>query len=317
MSDPIILQLPLSEEYDALFAQAREQTNLRKCRCWFDRTAAIGDIRVEVTDRDIGIRYDTTKGIIEDRCVYSTVSALTELKKGIVVRLSHGRMLFLPSGGSREYMLGLMRATERMERHICYRFQDCPMELPGVGLWRRMVFRLRERRGMAFSLNRVTGSARSGIIGILLVTLLLGTLFVTQPIRERRIAISEATRAHGVLSDTKAYWRRPNILTQIDLIFENGSTHKVYECNSILLSALEALPDGTELELWVHPGTAGVLQIEARGELLLEFEEAMDSAWTESLWMAGLGAAMYAGCAYIWYDVFVPKKWKRAVGRIS
>ena len=150
MSESIVLQLPLSEEYDALFAQAREQTNLRKCRCWFDRTAAIGDIRVEVTDRDIGIRYETKKGIIEDRCVYSTVSALTELKKGIMVRLSHGRMLFLPSGGSRAYMLGLMRATERMERHICYRFQDCPMELPGVGLWRRMAFRLRERRGMPF-----------------------------------------------------------------------------------------------------------------------------------------------------------------------
>ena len=91
MTESIVLQLPLSEEYDALFAQAREQTNLRKCRCWFDRTAAIGDIRVEVTDRDIGIRYET--------------------KKGIVLRLSHGRMLFLPSGGSREYMLGLMRAT--------------------------------------------------------------------------------------------------------------------------------------------------------------------------------------------------------------
>lgn len=317
MPESIVLQLPLSAEYDALFARAREQTNLRKCRCWFDRTAAIGDIRVEVTDRDIGIRYETKKGTVEDRCAYSTVSALTELKKGIVVRLSHGRMLFLPSGGSREYMLGLMRATERMEAHIAYRFQDCPMELPGVGLWQRMAFRLRERRGMPFSLHRVTGAVRAGIIGILCATVLLGTLFVTQPIRERRIEIGEATRVHGVLSDTKAYWMRPNILSQIDLIFENGSTHKVYECNSILLEALEALPDGTELKLWVHPGTAGVLQIEVRGELLLEFEYAMNAVWTESLWSAGFGVLMYAGCAYIWYDVFVPKKQKKAVGRIS
>ena len=191
------------------------------------------------------------------------------------------------------------------------------MELACVGLWQRMAFRLRERRGMPFSLHRVTGSVRFFLIIIISAGLLLGTFFVTQPIRERRIAISEATRVHGVLSDTKAYWMRPNILSQIDLIFENGSTHKVYECNSILLSALEALPDGTELELWVHPGTAGILQIEAHGELLLKFEEAMDSAWTESLWLAGLGVAMYAGCAYIWYDVFVPKKWKKAVGRIS
>lgn len=316
MSDPIVLQLPLSEEYDALFAQAREQTNLRKCRCWFDRTAAIGDIRVEVTDRDIGIRYETKKGIIEDRCVYSTVSALTELKKGIVVRLSHGRMLFLPSGGSRAYMLGLMRATERMERHICYRFQDCPMELPGVGLWRRMEFRLRERRGMAFSLKRVTGSVRYFIIAILIAGLLMGTMMVTQPLRSRRVEIGDTTQLHSRLSNVEGLSGRHG-LSSIRLTMADGSTQTIYECDSILLESLEALPDGTELDLWVHPGTAGVLQIEARGELLLEFDEAMDSAWTESLWLAGLGVAMYAGCAYIWYDVFVPKKWKRAVGKSS
>ena len=316
MSESIVLQLPLSEAYDTLFAQAREQTNLRKFRCWFDRTAAVGDIRVEVTDRDIGIRYETKKGIIEDRCVYSAVSALTELKKGIVVRLSHGRMLFLPSGGSRAYMLGLMRATERLERHICYRFQDCPMELPGVGLWRRMEFRLRERRGMAFSLKRVTGSVRYFIIAILIAGLLMGTMMVTQPLRSRRVEIGDTTQLHGRLSNVEGLSGRHG-LSSIRLTMADGSTQTIYECDSILLESLEALPDGTELELWVHPGTAGVLQIEAQGELLLEFEEVMESVWTESLWMAGLGAAMYAGCAYIWYDVFVPKKCKRAVGRIS
>ena len=316
MSESIVLQLPLSEEYDALFAQAREQTNLRKCRCWFDRTAAIGDIRVEVTDRDIGIRYETKKGIIEDRCVYSAVSALTELKKGIVVRLSHGRMLFLPSGGSREYMLGLMRATERMEQHICYRFQDCPMELPGVGLWRRMAFRLRERRGMPFSLNRVTGPVRSFLIIIICAGLLMGTIMVTQPLRNRRVEIRETAQLHSKLSNVEGV-SGCHGLSSIRLTMADGSTQTIYECDPILLEALKALPDGAELELWVHPGTAGILQIEVQGELLLEFEEAMDSAWTESLWLAGLGVAMYAGCAYIWYDVFIPKKRKKAVGRIS
>lgn len=316
MSESIVLQLPLSEEYDALFAQAREQTNLRKCRCWFDRTAAVGDIRVEVTNRDIGIRYETKRGIIEDHCVYSAVSALTELKKGIVVRLSHGRMLFLPSGGSREYMLGLMRATERMEQHICYRFQDCPMELPGVGLWRRMAFRLRERRGMPFSLHRITGPVRSFLIIIICAGLLMGTMMVTQPLRNRRVEIRETAQLHSKLSNVEGVSGRHG-LSSIRLTMADGSIQTIYECDSILLEALETLPEGTELELWVHPGTAGVLQIEAQGELLLEFEEAMDSAWTESLWLAGLGVAMYAGCAYIGYDVFVPKKWKKAVGKKS
>ena len=73
MSEPIILHIPVSEEYDALYAQAREQAGLRKCRCWFDRTAAIGDIQVEITGRDIAIRYETKKGHVEERCVYSAV----------------------------------------------------------------------------------------------------------------------------------------------------------------------------------------------------------------------------------------------------
>lgn len=316
MSDPIVLHLPLSEEYDALFAQAREQTNLRKSRCWFDRSAAIGDIRVEVTDRDIGIRYETKKGTVEDRCGYSAVSALTELKRGIVVRLSHGRMLFLPAGADRTYMLGLMQATERMEQHVAYRFQDCPMDLAGVGLWQRLAFRLRERRGMAFSLHRVTGSVRYWLIGILCAGLLLGTLFVTQPIRNRRIEIEEAAQVHGVLSDVKGIHGRSG-LSSIRLTLADGSTQTIHECNSILLDKLEELPSETRLTLWVHPGSAGVLQIEARGELLLEFEDAMDAAWTDSLLFAGLGVLMYAGCGYIWYDVFFPKKRKRAVGRIS
>ncbi len=316
MSESIVLHLPLSEEYDTLFAQAREQTNLRKCRCWFDRSAAIGDIRVEVTDRDIGIRYETKKGTVEDRCVYSAVSALTELKRGIVVRLSHGRMLFLPAGGDRAYMLELMRATDRMEQHVAYRFQDCPMDLTGVSFWRRMVFRLRERRGMAFSLHRVTGSFRYFIIAIVCVGLLLGTLFVTQPIRNRRIEIGEAAQVHGELSDVKGIHGRHG-LSSIRLTLADGSTQTVHECNSILLDELEELPSKTRLTLWVHPGSAGVLQIEARGELLLEFEQAMNAAWTESLLFAGLGVLMYVGCGYIWYDVFFPKKRKKAVGRIS
>ena len=102
MSETIILQIPLSEEYDALFAQAREQAGLRKCRCWFDRTAAIGEIRVEITGRDIGIRYETKKGPVEERCVYSAVPSMTELHRGIALRLSHGRMLFIPVGGNRD-----------------------------------------------------------------------------------------------------------------------------------------------------------------------------------------------------------------------
>lgn len=264
MSEPIVLRIPLTEEYDGLFAQAREQTNLRKCRCWFDRSVAISDILVEITDRDIGIRYETKKGIVAERCVYSAVSAMTELRRGIVIRLSHGRMLFLPAGGSREYMLGLMQATERLEQHIAYRFQDFPMDLPQVGLWRRMAFRRRSRRGMAFSLNRVTAPFRYFLIAILCAGLLIGTLMITQPLRNQRVEITDTARVQGELSDVDGIYGRHG-LSSIRLIFAEGGSLTVHECNSVLLKELKALPGGTILTLWVHPGAAGVLQIEAQG----------------------------------------------------
>ena len=309
MCNTIVLHLPLSKEYDILFAQVREQTNLGKCRCWFDRSSAIGDICIAVTDQDIAIRYETKKGILEDRCVYSAVSALTEMRHGIVLRLSHGRMLFLPAGGDREYMLELMKATELLERHIPYRFQDSPMALPGISLWRRLAFRLRERRGMAFSLNRITGPFRYFLIAILCAGLLIGTIMVTQPLRMRRVDIGDTAQIHGELSDVTGFRGRHGLLNSIRLTFAEGGSLMVRQCNSALLKELNALPDGTTLTVWVHPGSAGILQIEAHGELLLEFEDAMDSAWTDACLLAGLGILIYAGCVYIWYDVF----WKKHI----
>lgn len=191
MSESVVLHIPLSREYDALFTEARAQTDLRKCRCWFDRTAAVGDIRVEITDRDIGIRYETKKGIVEDRCVYSAVSALTELRRGIVVRLSHGRMLFLPSGGSREYMQALIRAVEILEAHICYRFRESSMVLPGVGLVTRLCFRFRPNRGLYFPRSHMDLWTKWSVIGLMCFTLFIATLFVTEPMRNQEITAEQ------------------------------------------------------------------------------------------------------------------------------
>ena len=307
MSIPIILHIPVSDEYDTLFAQAREQTGLYKCRCWFDRTAAIGDIQVEITGQDIGIRYETKKGPVEERCVYSAVPSMTELHRGIALRLSHGRMLFLPVGGNRDYMRNLMRAVELMEPHIAYRFQDCPMSLPGIGFFRRFTFRMRSKRGMPFSLNRVTGAFRTFIIAVICSGILMGTMMVTHPLFNRRVEIEDTRQVHGTLTDIHGIYGRSG-LSSIRLTFAGGKTWTVSECSSALLSELESLPDSAELTIWVHPGSAGVLQIQSQNGLLLEFGEAMESAWTNACLLAGLGVLVYAGCGYIGYEVFLKKK---------
>ncbi len=316
MSESIVLHLPLSEEYDALFAQAREQTNLRKCRCWFDRNTAIGDIRVEVTDHDIGIRYETKKGTVTDRCVYSAVSSLTELRRGIVVRLSHGRMLFLPAGGDRDYMLALMKATERIERHCRYRFQDRAMVLPGVGILSRLNFRLRPSRGMVFSVSGIDSVSKWSIVSLMCLSLFIGTVFVTEPVRNQRITPEQAESVTAVYDWAEHHYRRGSTQS-VTLHFQDHPGLTVDYRPAVLWDVLKHVEPGTTLELLVHPDDAGVLEVVADGKVLLDFEGTMKVAWTDSVMFAGLGVFMYVCAGSIGYEVFFKEKRKKASHRRS
>ena len=269
MSETIILQIPLSEEYDALFAQAREQAGLRKCRCWFDRTAAIGDIRVEITGWDIAIRYETKKGPVEERCQYSAVSRLTELRHGIVLRLSNGRMLFLPAGGDRDYMRNLIRATMLMESRCSYRFRDGSMTLPGVGLRDRIRFRLRPNRG--FVLSGLGLSVKLSIIAMMCFALFIGTVFATQPLRNRQITPEEAESITAVYAGAVRHSRR-GTTQSVELHFQDHSDVFAEIRPAVLWDALDRVDTGSEMELLIHPDGGGVLQVRADGVLLLDFD---------------------------------------------
>ena len=305
MSETIILQIPLSEEYDALFAQAREQAGLRKCRCWFDRTAAIGDIQVEITGRDIAIRYETKKGHVEERCQYSAVTALTEIRHGIVLRLSKGRMLFLPAGGDRDYMSNLIRATMLMESRCSYRFRDGAMTLPGVGLRDRIRFRLRPNRG--FVLSGLGLSVKLSIIAMMCFALFIGTVFATQPLRNRQITPEEAESITAVYTGAVRHSRR-GYTQSVELHFQDHPDVFAENRPAVLWDALDRVDTGSEMELLIHPDGGGVLQVRADGVLLLDFDSAMETAWKESLCFLGLGLFMYFWAGYIGYEVFLKKK---------
>lgn len=307
MSESIVFQLPVSEEYNTLFALAREQTGLRKCRCWFDRSAAVGDICVEVTDHSLAIRYETTKGITEDRCLYSAVVSLTELKNGIVVRLSHGRMLFLPSGGDRGYMQSLIQAVMLMEKHISYRFRDGVMALHGAGISDRLTFRLRPDRGIHFSVTKIDRMTNLSAIALLCLTLFIATVFVTQPLRNQQITPEQAGSVTAVYRGMDGYYRRHS-LRSVTLHFQDQADLTVEHRPAALLDAMESLEPGTTLELLVHPGDAGVLQVAAKGVVLLDFEGTMKAAWTDAVCFAGLGVFLYFCAGYVGYELFLKKR---------
>ena len=305
MSIPIILHIPVSEQYDALYVQAREQAGLHKCRCWFDRTAAIGEIRVEITGRDICIRYETKKGPVEERCQYSAVTALTEIRHGIVLRLSKVRMLFLPAGGDRDYMSNLIRATMLMESRCSYRFRNGSMTLPGVGLRDRIRFRMRPNRG--FVLSGLGLSVKLSIIAMMCFALFIGTVFATQPLRNRQITPEEAESITAVYAGAVRHSRR-GTTQSVELHFQDHPDVFAEIRPAVLWDALDRVDTGSEMELLIHPDGGGVLQVCADGVLLLDFDSAMETAWKESLGFLGLGLFMYFCAGYIVYEVFLKKK---------
>lgn len=305
MSEPIILQIPLSEEYDALYAQAREQAGLRKCRCWFDRAAAIGDIQVEITGRDIAIRYETKKGPVVEQCQYSAVTALTEIRHGIVLRLSKGRMLFLPAGGDRDYMSNLIRATMLMESRCSYRFRDGTMALPGVSFADRIRFRLRPNRG--FVLSGLGSSTKLSIVAMMCFALFIGTVFATEPLRNRQITPEEAESITAVYTGAVRHSRR-GYTQSVELHFQDHPDVFAENRPAVLWDALDRVATGSQMELLIHPDGGGVLQVRADGVLLLDFDSTMEAAWNESLAFFGLGLFMYFCAGYIGYEVFLMKK---------
>lgn len=310
MSESVVLHIPLSREYDALFTEARAQTDLRKCRCWFDRNAAVGDIRVEITDRDIGIRYETKKGIVEDRCVYSAVSALTELRRGIVVRLSHGRMLFLPSGGDKAYMQALIQAVEILEAHIRYRFRESAMKLPGVGLVARLCFRFRPNRGLYFPRSHMDLWTKWSVIALLCFTLFIATLFVTEPIRNQEITAEQAEAVTAIYESAVRH-RSGRSTESVTLHFQDHGDLTVKYRPWVVWEALEQVEPGAVLELLVHPGEAGVLQVVADGVVLLDFEGTMEVARRNAVGFGWFGGFLYFCVAYVVYNVFLKKKKKK------
>nr|MBR4280195.1 hypothetical protein [Clostridia bacterium] len=64
--------------------------------------------------------------------------------------------------------------------------------------------------------------------------------------------------------------------------------------NTALLDALAALPDGTMLDMLVHPSGSSVLSIETQGETLLAFEQSQRSLNFEKWGFFALGMIAYA-----------------------
>ena len=146
-------------------------------------------------------------------------------------------------------------------------------------------------------LQQMLKRAKRGLILLIGLALLMGTVFLSLPFRNHRIEESEAV---SVTAEYCGYYIDTNpkhiSIQEIDLEFNDHDDLTVDGCCVIMdwVNKLDALPKGTSMRLLVHPRSGNVLQIEARGEILLPFAEAQRAIRRESLAFAAMGLAIYA-----------------------
>ena len=214
-------------------------------------------------------------------------------------------MLFRSAGCDRDYMSNLIRATMLMESRCSYRFRDGAMTLPGVGLRDRIRFRMRPNRG--FVLSGLGLSVKLSIIAMMCFALFIGTVFATEPLRNRQIAPEEAESITAVYAGAVRHSRR-GTTQSVELHFQDHPDVFAEIRPAVLWDALDRVDTGSEMELLIHPDGGGVLQVCADGVLLLDFDSSMETAWKESLGFLGLGLFMYFCGVYIGYEFFLKKK---------
>lgn len=94
----------------------------------------------------------------------------------------------------------------------------------------------------------------------------------------------------------------------------NGSSYNIEDAcmSSSLLSALESLPEGTQLTLTLHPNSEGkVLELSADGTLLLDFDTAVSMLSKNSTAFSYIGLFMYLCSAILLVDIVQRKRKQR------
>lgn len=103
-------------------------------------------------------------------------------------------------------------------------------------------------------------------------------------------------------------------LSSVNLKCTNGSSYYIKGvCVSrSLLSALESLPEGTQLTLTLHPNSEGkVLELSADGTLLLDFDTAVSMLGKNSTAFSYIGLFMYLCSAVLLVDIVQRKRKQR------
>ena len=304
-NESITLSICVDETYREILNRIKSVENQRKCRLWIDLLEPVdGVAEVEVTRNGIVLRCNTRKGMIQESCTYDSVLGVTEWEEGIFLRISHKRMLLIPVTDCAEHNRSVMDAMLILSQQCRYLFKRSKLSLDGVPLSDRIRFRIRPRQGFSYAAH----PGRYFVTAIILFSLFLGTLFITEPYRNVKIEPEDALMVSGTVEKVRINYRR-GIVREIHLDLTDGESFSISgSCTgSELAERVERLP-GKNVHFLVRPGSNYVLQIESGEQILLDFDVSQEQMWKNAVAFAFLGILMYAGSIYLIYELVFRKK---------
>ena len=305
------MTIRIDDDYLTRLNKARYDAEIIKCRSWVDpQKLADPSVQVDVTPSCITLRYRSQKGPTEESAAYDSVLSLTEMRNGVLLRLSHKRLLFLPVMDNADANEALMHAVTLLCEYCPYSFRDCRLRLPGVSPGKKLTFHTRPRQGLYTG----SGTLKVFLFCVICISVFIGSVFVSMLFQNHKITPEEAIVFSDEYTGYEKAVRRYHT-HYINLQFADSQEQYLdgFLCSDALVKQLDQIPAGTPMNLLIHPTSGSIMQIEVQDTILLHFDSAMSAIRTNSITFACLGLLMFGGAVILVFEM-LPKnrrrKWK-------
>lgn len=290
-----------TEEYHARLNRAKKEEDLRKCRCWFDCKGET--VTVTLDNQGIALEY----GKKTNRASWSELIRVTELRDGLLLRLTERRLLFLPAGADDE---ALIAAGILLGRQCKATFRTARTRLRGVGFSRMLDYHTRS--GQWFNLG--TQYIRWMLLVMICICVAAGTLLSAAPFTwNRLVSREEAVAETAVFEDYEVDYRYRRSTSQIRGISLEFAELGVREVDgncpiATVENNLSLVQPGDTMTLLTHPETGELLAMETEDAVLLSYDDYVKYHRRHNGFNVIFGLLCYGGAAGLVLELKKEKK---------
>lgn len=130
---------------------------------------------------------------------------------------------------------------------------------------------------------------------LVLIAIFLGTLFISDFLKNKPITREEAIETIGEFKEFDGHQKMKGGFTEVSLFFTDAPRQYINSCcvSDELLESLKNTPVGTEFRILVNPNNDYVIEVVANNESLLDFDYSQKYLELDSVFGIYLGVFLY------------------------